>query len=113
MGYFVERTGSYWKRVGNFRREKSSRVHACHSGVQWSGQLAERPHVGEWVQLRRCCRYSREQTGKGSRGGTVLRARVVPAIKCQREDAQDRQQRLRKHITEAPLLAKASSRRAS
>lgn len=54
----------------------------------------------------------REQTGKGSRGGTVLRARVVPAVSVRGEDAQDRQQRLRKHITEAPLLTRTGLRRA-
>ena len=36
----------------------------------------------------------REQTGRGSRGGAVLRARVAPAVSVRGEDAQDRQQRL-------------------
>ena len=42
----------------------------------------------------------------------MLRASVVSVVSVRREDAPDRQQRLRKQITEPPLLMRTDLRRA-
>ena len=71
-------------------------------------------HVWSWsIALRKWSRVQhRVQTGRFRRSGPVLRASVVSVLSVRREDAHDREQRLRKQVTEPPLLRRTDLRRA-